>query len=254
MAGRLHPFTGLALAGTGAVACLAFPHWAVWTAALGAAAVLAARAGVGRRVAAAAAVVLVPFALWAFGIHGLFFPEGRAVLAELGPARVTAEGLAHAGRTVLRTAALVVVMLAFSAWADVPVLRAALVRRGVPAQLGYVLAGTLGLASTVGARLARIREAQEARGLVIGTAPGARIAAARLQAVPLVLALVEEAAERGTALEARGQGLPGPRTSYVAEPGTGLERAARWVLALSSAAVAAVAVAVEIGAVLGGAR
>ena len=211
----------------------------MWLGALAAAGIASVRAGTARR---------VPFALWAFAIHGLFFPEGRTVLAELGPARVTAEGLGYAGGFVLRTAALAAVMLAFSLWADVGLLRAAIVRRGVPAQLGYVLAASLGLAGAVTDRLRRIREAQEARGLVVRRGPGGRFAAARLQAVPLVLALVDEAGERAVALEARGQALPGPRTSYRPEPDSRFQRGLRWALAVGSAAIVAAAVVPAVAA------
>ncbi|MDQ0259986.1 energy-coupling factor transport system permease protein [Sinomonas atrocyanea] len=209
----------------------------MWAGALVVAAALSARAGTLRRVAAAAAVVVAPFALWAFLIHGLFFPEGATVLAAWGPARVTVEGLVYAAGFVLRTAALVGTMLAFSVWADVAVLRAALVRRRVPAQLGYVLASALGLAATVSDRMRRIRQAQEARGLVVRPGPGGRVLAARLQAVPLVLALVDEAGERALALDARGQALPGPRTAYVDEPDSAAQRALRWALVAVSAAL-----------------
>lgn len=249
---RLNPLTGLTLAGSGAVACLAWATWGVWLAVLAAALLVAARAGTLRRVIAAAGVVVVPFALWALVIHGLFFPEGRTVLAEFGPARVTSEGLAYAGAIVLRTAALVVVMLAFSLWVSVPTLRAALVRRGAPAQLGYVLASALGLASTVAERLQRIREAQEARGLVVRKGPGGRVLAARLQVVPLVLQLIDEAGERAAALEARGHALPGRRTSYIEEPDSRLQRAVRWALAGASAVVVAAVVVPAVAGVLPG--
>ncbi|GHG41126.1 hypothetical protein GCM10012320_03190 [Sinomonas cellulolyticus] len=220
------------------MACLAWTHWAVWAAAIALAAAASARAGTLRRVAAAASVVVVPFALWAFGIHGLFFPEGTTVLAVWGPARVTAEGLAYAGAFVLRTAALVAVMLAFSVWVDVGVLRTALIRRGVPSSLGYVLASALGLAAAVTERLRRIREAQEARGLVVRQGPGGRVLAARLQILPLVLALVDEAGERATALDARGQTLPGPRTAYLDEPDSRAQRGLRWTLVAAGVLIA----------------
>lgn len=198
-------------------------------------------------------MIVAPFALWALAIHGLFFPEGRTVLAALGPVRVTAEGLAYAGGFVLRTAALVVVMLAFSVWVDVAVLRAALVRRGIPAPLGYVLASALGLAATVSGRMRRIREAQEARGLVVRSGLGGRLAAARFQAFPLVLALVDEAGERATALEARGHRLPGRRTSYLSEPDSPGQRVLRWALAAASAGIAASVVVPAVAAAVSGA-
>ncbi|WP_422936417.1 energy-coupling factor transporter transmembrane component T [Sinomonas sp. P47F7] len=226
----------------------------MWVAVLVASVGAATAARVVGKVAAAASVVVVPFALWALAIHGLFFPEGRTVLAALGPARVTAEGLTYAGEIALRTAALVVVMLAFSMWVEVPVLRAALVRRGVPAQLGYVLATALGLAATVAERLERIREAQEARGLVVRPGLGGRFVAARLQVVPLVLQLVDEAGERAAALEARGQALPGRRTSYTDEPDSRAQRALRWLLAVASLAVVLSVVVPAVVGVFGGGR
>ena len=248
---RLNPLTGLVLAGTAAVACLAVAHWAVWLAVLAVALVVAARAGILARVVAAGSVVVVPFALWALAIHGLFFPEGRTVLAELGPARITTEGLAYAASFVLRTAALVVVMLVFSLWVDVATLRAALARRGVPSQLGYVLASALALAATAAERLQRIREAQESRGLVIRATLVGRLLAARLQVVPLVLQLVDEAGERATALEARGASLPGRRTSYVGEPDSRTQRWVRWALAVMSLVVVASVVVPAVVAVFG---
>ncbi|WP_430295741.1 energy-coupling factor transporter transmembrane component T [Sinomonas sp. B1-1] len=250
--GSVNPLTGLALAAAALVLCFAVAHWAVWAGTIVLAAAASARAGTLGRVAVAAGVVVAPFALWALVIHGSFFPEGRTVLLAAGPLRVTAEGLAYAGSFVLRTAAAVAVMLAFSLWVDVAVLRAALVRRRVPPQLGYVLAASLGLAGVVGDRLRRIREAQEARGLVVGAGPGSRLLAARLQIVPLVLGLLDEAGERAMALDARGQTLPGPRTSYVDEPDSAAQRALRWALVVTAGAAAVGTVVAAVAGTTGG--
>jgi energy-coupling factor transport system permease protein len=203
----------------------------VWLGVLAGSLAAAARAGIAGRHAAASAAVVAPFALWAFATHGLFYPEGQTVLARLGPAAVTAEGLLHAATVVARTAALAAAGLAFTLWVDVPVLRAALARRGVPAQFGHVVAAALGLVPAAAERLRRIREAQEARGLLVRPGPAGRLAAARFQALPLVLALVDEAGERALALESRGQGLPGRRTAYAEEPDSAPQRALRWTLA-----------------------
>jgi energy-coupling factor transport system permease protein len=224
----------------------------VWAGSIVLAAAASARAGTLGRVGVAAGVVVAPFAVWALVIHGFFFPEGRTVLLAAGPLRVTVEGLAYAGSFVLRTAAAVVVMLAFSLWVDVAVLRAALVRRRVPPQLGYVLAASLGLAGVVGDRIRRIREAQEARGLVVGAGPWSRLVAARLQIVPLVLGLLDEAGERAMALDARGQTLPGPRTSYVDEPDSAAQRALRWALVLTAGAAVVGTVVAAVAGTAGG--
>ena len=66
-----------------------------------------------------------------------------------------------------------------------------------------------------------------------------RLAAVRLQMVPLVLGLIEDSGSRAQALDARGFGSPGPRTSYreVADP-PAQRRFRAALLLLAAAAVA----------------
>lgn len=211
---RLHPLTALTAAGCAAVITTAAGSWPLSLAVALAAALLAARAGVAVRVLTAAGVILAPLCLSLLVLHGLSFPDGHTVLAQWGPARVTAEGLGFALELASRTAASVLVFLLFSFTVSVPDLLAALAARRIPPQFSFVLASTLTLVPAMAGRLERIRQAQEARGLVVGRGLLHRLAAARLQAVPLVLGLVEDAGVRAQALEARGFGAPGPRTSY----------------------------------------
>jgi energy-coupling factor transport system permease protein len=111
--------------------------------------------------------------------------------------------------------------------------------RGVPPQFGYVLASTLTLAPAISGRLTRIRHAQESRGLVVRGGPLPRLAAARLQMVPLVLSLIQEAGDRAQALDSRGFNGPMARTSYREVPDTAAQRTFRAVaLLLAAAAVA----------------
>jgi energy-coupling factor transport system permease protein len=211
---RLNPLTTLTAAAAVLVMTTAAASWAVsLTVAIGAV-VLSAAAGTVRRVLVASAAIIVPFWLSLLVIHGLFFPEGRTVLASWGPARVTAEGLSFALEMGLRTAAFVLVLMVFSFSVRVPELVAALTARRVPPQVGYVVASTLLLAPLVAARLEKVRQAQESRGLVVGRGIGSRAVAIRLQMVPLVLGLVHDAGIRAQALDARGFRSAGPRTSY----------------------------------------
>jgi energy-coupling factor transport system permease protein len=236
---RLHPFTALTAAVCTAVATTAAASWPLSLAVVIAASVLAARAGVAGRVLFAAAVTLAPLCLSLLALHGLFFPEGRTVLAEWGPARVTAEGLEFALELASRTSACVLVFLLFSVTVSVPDLVSALAARRIPPQFGFVLASTLTLVPAIAARLDRIRQAQEARGLLLRGGPLSRLAALRLQMVPLVLGLIDDAGIRAQALEARGFGAPGPHTSYrhVADPpGQRLFRAVALVLAAAAVA------------------
>lgn len=235
---RLHPLTSLAAAGSTAVMTTAAANLPLSVAVMGAALVLSAKGGTARRLLPAAAAVLLPLAMSLLVMHGLFFPEGRTVLAQWGPARVTAEGLGFALERTAQLGAVVLALLVFSFSVSVPDLVAALSARGVHGRFAFVLASTLTLLPAIAARLERIRQAQEARGLVIRRGMLHRAAAFRLQAVPLVLSLIEDAGMRTAALEARGFSNSGPRTSYREVPDSRLQRVLR--VALLAAAAAAV--------------
>ena len=236
MSPRLNPLTTLTAAVAVLVITPAAASWAVsLTVAVGAV-LLSAAARTLRRVIVAAAAVIVPFWLSLLVIHGLFFHEGRTVLASWGPARVTAEGLSFALEMGLRTAAFVLVLMVFSFSIRVPELVAALTARRVPPQVGYVIASTLLLAPLVAARLDKVRQAQESRGLVVVRGIGSRAAAIRLQMVPLVLGLLHDAGVRAQSLDARGFRSAGPRTSYTDVRDSAAQAAFRIVAILLSLA------------------
>lgn len=239
MAARLNPLTTLTAAAAVLMMTTAAASWVVSLTVAAGAVMLAAVTGTIRRVLLAAVAIVVPFWLSLLLIHGLFFPEGRTVLASWGPARITAEGLAFALEMGLRTAAFVLVLMVFSFSVRVPELVAALAARRVPPQVGYVLASTLLLAPLVAARLDKVRQAQESRGLVVGRGIGSRAAAIRLQMVPLVLGLVHDAGIRAQALDARGFRSAGPRSSYTEVRDSAPQAAFRIVaMVLALAAVA----------------
>ena len=154
------------------------------------------------------------------------------------------EGLEFAFDAGTRTAACVLVLLLFSFTVSAPDLVAALAARGLPPQFGFVLASALTLLPAMASRLGDIRAAQEARGLVLRRGVLSRLVAVRLQMVPLVLGLIEDSGSRAQALEARGFGAPGPRTSYREVPDPPVQRRFRAVLLL----LAAAAVAIRLGA------
>jgi energy-coupling factor transport system permease protein len=237
---RLHPLTSLAAAGSTAVITTAAASLPLSLAVIAAAAGLSVAGGVVRRMTAAAAGILVPLVASLFVLHGLFFPEGSEVLAQWGPARVTAEGLHFALERAAQLSAAVLVLLLCSSTISVPDLVAALSARGVHARFAFVLASTLTLLPAITTGLTRIRHAQEARGLVIAGNIFRRLAAFRWQAVPLVLSLIDQAGSRAAALEARGFGTPGPHTSYREVPDPPLQRLLRVVLLLAAAAAIAV--------------
>ena len=235
-AGRVNPLTWLVAAGSTAAITTAAASWQLSAAVVAACLVLSLAGGRARRMLPAAAAVLVPLGLSLLVLHGLFFPEGRTVLAEWGPARMTAEGLDFAGQRILQLSAVVMVLLLFSFSVSVPDLVAALSARGVQGRFAFVLASTLTLLPAIAARAQRIRQAQESRGLVVTNRLVSRMDAFRLQAVPLVLSLIDDAGTRAAALEARGLGTAGPRTSYREVPDSGLQRTVRAVLVLAALA------------------
>lgn len=231
---RLHPLTSLTAAGSTAVITTAAASWPL-SVAVGAAAVgLSLVAGKANRMLPAAAAVLVPLGLSLLVIHGLFYPEGTTVLAEWGPARVTSEGLQFAANRAAQLSAAVLALLLFSFSVSVPDLVAVLSSRGVNGRFAFVLASTLTLLPAISTRVQRIRQAQESRGLVVRRGWAHRVIAFRLQAVPLVLSLVEEAGTRGQAMEARGFSSEGPRSSYREVPDPAFQRVLRMLLILAA--------------------
>ncbi|MFN3925540.1 MAG: energy-coupling factor transporter transmembrane component T [Pseudarthrobacter sp.] len=236
---RLHPLTSLAAAASTAVITTAAASLPLSLAVMGAAVVLSARSGTARGLLPAAAAVLLPLGLSLLVMHGLFFPEGRTVLAEWGVARVTAEGLAFALERAAQLGAVVLALLVFSFSVSVPDLVAVLSSRGVHGRFAFVLASTLTLLPAIISRVEQIRQAQESRGLVVRRGLLHRAAAFRLQAVPLVLSLIEDAGTRTAALEARGFSNPGPRTSYRDVPDPRGQRVLRAALLVAAAAAVA---------------
>ena len=243
MAPRLNPLTTLTAAAAVLVITTAASSWAVSLTVAAGAVLLAGVTGAARRVFLAAGVILAPFWLSLLVMHGLFFPEGRSVLASWGPARVTTEGLGFAVDMGLRTSAFVLVLLLFSFSVRVPELAAALATLRLPPQFGYVLASTLMLAPIIAARLEKVRQAQESRGLVVGKGAGNRLGAVRLQMVPLVLGLVHDAGMRAQALDARGFRRAGPRTTYTQVRDSPAQRGFRTIAVLLAAAAVAVRIA-----------
>lgn len=236
---RFHPLTALAFAGSTAVITTAAATLPVSLAVVAGALALAAAGGTARWVLPAAGGVLAPLGLSLLIVHGLSFPEGMTVLAQWGPARVTAEGLVFALERAVQLSAVVLAFLVFSFSVSVPDLVAALSSRGIQGRFGFVLASTLTLLPAITGRVDRIRQAQESRGLVIRRGLLHRAAAFRLQAIPLILSLVEDSGSRAAALEARGFSSAGPRTSYRKVPDSGFQRFLRLLLVLGAAAAIA---------------
>lgn len=212
---RLSPLTLLTAAAVTMVLALVVNHW-VFSLAVIAGLLLPGLvwSGQGGRIAAAAALLVLPMTVSLLLMHALFFPEGRQVLAQWGILRVTAEGLLFGISMSLRLAVLVLAFLIFSYTLSVSDLMAELNRRRWHPKLVFVVCSALQFAPIVSERAAQISEAQQARGLVLRRGLSSRLRAFLMLAVPLVLGLLVDVEERARALESRGFSRPGPRTSY----------------------------------------
>ncbi|MHA7280622.1 energy-coupling factor transporter transmembrane component T [Arthrobacter sp. MDT2-2] len=175
------------------------------------------------------AIVLVagPLLLSSLLLHGLFFPEGRTVLVDLGIARVTAEGLTFAAGMGLRMTVFTGVLLTAAMTLDIPDLLATMTHRGWNRKLVFIVGSAVGLLPHVALRARQVTRAQQARGLVVGRGPLSRFRALVTVTTPLVIGLLVDASERNAMLEARGFSSSGARTSYLPDTDTPHQRRAR---------------------------
>lgn len=196
----------------------------------------AATSGRAGRIAVVFGALAGPMLLFLLLLHGLFYPEGKTVLLDLGIAAVTAEGLLFALTMGTRIAAFAGLLLTAALSMDVSELLSTLTHRGWNRKLVFVLGSALGLAPLVSERATQITKAQQARGLVVTRNPLSKLQALVMVGRPLIAGLLIDAADRSRTLEARGFAGSARRTSYRADTDTPTQRMARWVM------VAAVAV------------
>jgi energy-coupling factor transport system permease protein len=183
--------------------------------------------------------VVAPFAVSLTLIQGFFTP-GDTILLSLGPFTLKAEGLWSAA---LFTARLLVglgaaTLLTLTTRPDL--LMHSLARRGLPAQLSYVVIAALQIIPAFQARAQAILDAQRSRGLETEGRITRRLRALLPLVAPLILGSLMDLEERAIALEARAFTRRGPKTSLLEIPDPPIERAGRWaLLALAALLVAA---------------
>ncbi|MDQ0733640.1 energy-coupling factor transporter transmembrane component T [Arthrobacter agilis] len=183
--------------------------------------------GRARQIGLAITLLAGPLLISSLLLHGLFFPEGRTVLADLGIARVTAEGLAFAALMGLRMCVFTGVLLTAAMTLDIPDLLASMTHRGWNRKLVFIVGSAVGLIPHVALRGRQITRAQQARGLVVGRSPLSRVRALLTVTTPLVIGLLVDASERNRMLEARGFSSATTRTSYLPDTDSRGQRLAR---------------------------
>jgi energy-coupling factor transport system permease protein len=179
--------------------------------------------------------ITAPFLISLVLIQG-FFTRGATILFSLGPFYYTLEGLQVALLFTSRLltglgAATLLMMLARP-----DSLMRALVERGLPNQIAYIMVTTLQILPTFQARAQSILDAQRSRGLETEGSLTTRLRALAPLVAPLIMSSLMEIEERAIALEARAFSRDGPRTSLVSLPDTRLQAAMRWLLLALAAA------------------
>jgi energy-coupling factor transport system permease protein len=190
---------------------------------------LAATAGVLRPLVRAAGLLLAPFAIALFVVHGLFYPERETPLLTIGPLIVWEEGLAFAALVLARVAILVLAFLTVILTTAPKRLMVALIDKGLSPKLAYVFLAALEFVPDMQRRAQAVLDAQQARGLDIKANLWRRLTAFVALMGPLVGGAIIAAETRAMALEARAFNRPGPRTHLVEVDDPVVERAIRWV-------------------------
>lgn len=205
---------------------------------------LAAWSRIARELLRVTAAVVLPFALSVTLVQGLFYTSASPVIASVGPLAVRAEGLVVAyvivGRLLLLAGSGLLVLYSTPS-SD---LALALVQRGLPDALAYIVVTALQLIPQMQARAGAIVDAQRARGLETEGGLWARARAVPPLLAPLVLGALADVDERAMALEARAFSGRRVKTSYRELPDSRAQFAARRLMA----AVAVIICLVEVAA------
>jgi energy-coupling factor transport system permease protein len=234
---RLHPLTSLGFSLLAVVAGASLPSaplvLAVFLVLLVPLAALAHRLGAFLRTCAR---ILWPFVVSLVLIQGFFTP-GPSVLFRLGPFDYTRQGLEVAllfsSRLLVGLGAATLLMMITRPDA----LMRALVERGLPNQIAYIVVTTLQIVPTFQARAHAILDAQRSRGLETEGPLPVRLRAFAPLVGPLILSSLMEIEERAIALEARAFNRPGRRTSLVTLEDSRLQALARGLMLLAGLAL-----------------
>jgi energy-coupling factor transport system permease protein len=182
-----------------------------------------------------------PFVISVFLVQGFFWPGGTPVL-QVGSLALKEEGLAFALASSGRILLVIGSFLWFVFTTRPDTLMMALVQRGFPSSLSYIVVSTIQIVPLFQGRAAAILDAQQARGLETGGRLSQRLRAVAPLVIPLVLSSLIDVEERALAIEARGFNHPGPKTSLIELHEASWEPAMRWgtLLAITGCLVAGI--------------
>lgn len=185
-------------------------------------------------------VIILPFAISLGLIQGLFYPGAANMALQLGPMALKSEGLLFAFVTATRIlvfAGAALLVLYSTHPAD---LALALVQRGAPPGLAYVIVTAVQLLPETQARAGAIVDAQRSRGLETEGSLLTRLRAFLPLVGPLVYSTLENVQERALALESRAFRSPVRKTSWRELSDSRLQHLVRTILfAITIVALAA---------------
>jgi len=202
---RLDPMTKLLMAAAGVALTFVLARiesgavlWAIFFTVLGTGRVLRQAGSVFAGVGIIAATFLI--------VQGLVHPTHATPLIILGPVVFYKEGLLIGLRLALRLYNILSATLVLVLATNPADLTEALVRRGAPARLGYVIMSVLQIIPTMVAQSAAIADAQRSRGMETEGSLWVRVKAFLPLMGPLVTSSLIATEERALALEVRGFG------------------------------------------------
>lgn len=169
-------------------------------------------AGVAAGRLGAAALALAPVSALMFALRTIFYPSG-ALLAELGPIRLTAVGAAEGAVVGLRLLAMALAVLLWLFTTSARDLVRSLLALGLPYSWGLAFSLALRFLPTFAGSFEAISQAQRARGLELDS--GGRLQQLRQRVpifVPMLISVFRDSERMAIALEARGFGAQSQRS------------------------------------------
>lgn len=176
--------------------------------------------------------LLVPVVGFLFIMQSLFLPYGGEELFSIWFLSLTTGNIQVAFLNASRIFVMVSSFILFILCTHPSELMSDLARRGVPAQLAYVVVSTLQILPQMRAKANTIIDAQRSRGLETQGSVRRRIGALLPLVGPLVFGSLVEVEERAIAIEARAFASKVPKTSLRDITDTIIDRLTRWVLVL----------------------
>lgn len=153
-----------------------------------------------------------------FVIQGLFNPANRTLLFALGPVHVYQEGILFALTISFRVVNIIAASCVFVMTTSPARVMDACVRYGLPPKAGYVVTSIMQIIPTMLTSVARIREAQQSRGMSMSGNVLQRFRSFLAVFGPMVLSSLISIQDRAIALEVRGFSARTKRTFYVDHP------------------------------------